>query len=289
MLGLTGGGGKDKHVDETSESEAAANARASLEGAAADAPGKAKGGIDMAAAYRELEAWTMTRMDKAGDALTVKANQKLEVDFAKKGTGDKGAFWRKNWFKAYWHYQCKKFAIALTEHIPGKQFGNLKTLISQTQDASNKKGDVATEIVGRTEMYRGMTIGEVAAAEKSSPQLKPGMVLQVKLHYKIDHPYMPAKDFQHWVTYVGNGRFSDTMVGHDSPGADYDPRLASWVKTDFAVASRNPKNGALRYDKDPEFAVAGAKTPKPVPGLLPRVSAVYDPSVADSKKVSSKG
>lgn len=185
-------------------------------------------------------------------------------------------FVKSRWVSEYWFRRCYQFAAKVQSFLKGPK-KSLGALEAETEKAALE--GKADEVQGRTTHYRGMTLQDITTAELADSKLAPGTSIHVKLHFEGDVPYEHKDDFHHWVVYVGDGKFSDTLTGQDKSGASHDATLKGWVKSAFKGAAFQA------FHKDPRFVDdPGAAKVVPKEGLQPRVSAEYDPRMSVAQK-----
>ncbi len=279
--------------------EAAATAEVQGQLGALAAKGRAQGlDPDVGAAYERTRQWTMERLankdtDRA-KAVYAKLSAAWEAARAKhaawvaagqpgskrppKDPKDLESYVRGKWFREYWFRKCYQFAAQLQRFLKGGGRGSLMAMVGEAIKA-NEAGEPTTEQKGRTTLYRGMTLAEMAESELKSPQLAPGTAVHVKICWEIDAPYTPKDDFHHWVIYAGDGKFSDTLSGQNKAGSAHDRTLAGWVESAF----KHPDYKHLH--DDPRYAAERRRNlPVPLSGLQPRITAEYDPRQAITKR-----
>jgi len=267
-----------------------ANAKASLDEAADDAAKDKKPGgkpADRGAAFAELKRRTMDKMKnptagrakKVSDTLSASYDELAKSFNAGKGKdpGSKDAYIAKKWFDAFYYLKCKDYAIDLIDAgNQGTGAPSLTALIKTTEtEAKKKKGGDMKAVKGRSTTYTGMTVGELAAAEKANPTMQPGCAVHVKLHFEEPVPYQTSPDAHHWIVYDGNGLFTHSF-GQGVSGDKMDGFLAAFAKKYFKTPAWSKLWKDKRFSAEPGKGV-------PRGDLMPRVSAVYDPKEAGGK------
>ncbi len=290
--------------DEGSESQVEQELKAEIASTAAK---KKKGSDpvidDVADAYRQARQWTMgqhdtpttpratetrARLGKKWDELRAEYDAWVErgkpVPASKwkktlKDPGTKPDYIRAEWFKGYWSLWCYQFADKVASYMDGGRRTTLPALVKLTNAAVKEGGD-GSAVKGRTTLHRSKTIEQMAQDEKGNPQLEPGSLLHVKLHYEGNTPYEFKDDFHHWIVWAGNGKFSDTLTGENTTGKANDASLKAWVKKSFAMPDYK-----FMHD-DPRFSTARNAKGQPIPkeGLQPLLSAEFDTRTKPTQK-----
>ena len=135
----------------------------------------------------------------------------------------------------------------------------------QTAKSAGQHGGKAKPMQTRSVAYRGMTLAELGACS----DLPVGASVHVKVQYDKDVPYHRGDDFHHWVTYLGDGKFTDSR-NVSATGARLDTFLQGWVR------SKLHKRMYRHLHRAPYAKRARRKAKwRPVAGLQPRVTEVF--------------
>ena len=191
----------------------------------------------------------------------------------------------KAFFKAFWGRKCYQFANRLLGYYHNGKGQSVYQMQSMAKKASESDASSLEDMKQRDTSYRGFTLAELGAV----PDLTPGVAVHVKIQFDQDRPYHTPDDFHHWVTYIGNGLFSDSK--HPvATGAKIDDFLKKWVTRTFHLNVKGSRFGHLHNET---YATAdslakkekNSKTRlKPKADLQSRVTAVYNPTAAKAKQ-----
>ena len=191
----------------------------------------------------------------------------------------------KAFFKAFWGRKCYQFANKLLEYYHNGKGKSVYKMQSMAKEASQKEESNIDEIKQRDVSHRGLTLAELGEI----PDLSPGVAVHVKIQFNEDKPYHTVDDFHHWVTYIGNGYFSDSK--HPvATGAKIDSFLQTWVEKKFHL---NKKGYRFEHLHNEQYATVESLAKKqrnkksrlkPKPGLQSRVTAIYNPTAANIKQ-----
>ena len=257
-------------------------------------------------AWRKLNAWTGTQRTKGAGRLprlqaalrgvTGKAARRAKRKAALAGLGwgakravtvleKKPGLEGKAFFRAFWGRKCYQFANKLLTFYHGRQGTSVYRMQNNARKAAEASGGQPTQLAGRSTRFRGWTLAELGEA----PDLAAGTAVHVKIQFEKDKPYHTPDDYHHWVTYVGDGLFVDSL--HEvATGAKIDDFLKGWVQRTFWMDRKGRK---FKHLHNAEYATAESLASgrsddarhkfKPKPGLQSRVSATYDPAAAKAR------